>query len=178
MDDVYYPVTIREFAARVYFRDMREETLRFGNFEIQSMLLNHPGACLGYRITHNGRSVCYVTDNENYPADDSFFDPEYEEKLVNFVRETDILITDCTYLDEEYPAKTGWGHSCASEAALLADKARVRSLHLFHHDPGQDDAAIDRKLAQAIGHLERLNSGVKCVCPAEGSSYVLGSRRI
>ncbi|MDP3283406.1 MAG: MBL fold metallo-hydrolase, partial [Desulfobacterales bacterium] len=178
MDDVYFPVTIREFAARVYFRDMREETLRFGNFEIQSMLLNHPGTCMGYRITHNGRSVCYVTDNESYPADDSFFDPEYEEKLVNFVRETDILITDCTYLDEEYPAKTGWGHSCAREVALLADKARVRSLHLFHHDPGQDDAAIDRKLAQAIGHLERLNSSVKCTCPAEGSNYVLGSKRI
>jgi len=178
MDDVYSPVTIREFAARVYFRDMREETLRFGNFDIQSMLLNHPGTCLGYRITHNGRSVCYVTDNENYPADDSFFDPEYEEKLVNFVHDTDILITDCTYLDEEYPAKMGWGHSCAREVALLANKANVRSLQLFHHDPGQDDAAIDRKLAQAIGHLERLNSSVKCACPAEGSSYVLGSRMI
>lgn len=178
MDDVYFPVTIREFAARVYFRDMREETLRFGNFEVQSMLLNHPGACLGYRVTHNGRSVCYVTDNEIYPADDSFFDPEYEEKLVNFAREADILITDCTYLDEEYPAKRGWGHSCAREVAALADKAGARSLHLFHHDPSQDDAAIDRKLAQTIGHLERLNSSVKCVCPAEGSSYILGNQKI
>ena len=178
MDDVYSPVTIREFAARVYFRDMREETLSFGNFEIQSMLLNHPGTCLGYRITHNGRSVCYVTDNESYPADDSFFDPEYEERLVNFVRETDILIIDCTYLDEEYPAKRGWGHSCTREVVQLANKAKVRLLHLFHHDPGQDDTAIDRKLAQAIEHLERLDSSVKCACPAEGSSYILGSQGI
>jgi phosphoribosyl 1,2-cyclic phosphodiesterase len=174
MDDVYYPVTIREFAARVYFRDMREETLKFGNFEIRSMLLNHPGTCLGYRITHNSRSICYVTDNESYPAGDPLFDPEYEARLVNFVRETDILIADCTYLDEEYPEKRGWGHSCAREVAMLADKARVRSLHLFHHDPGQNDAAIDRKLTQATRHLELLNSSVKCACPAEGSRYVLG----
>jgi len=178
MDDVYFPVTIREFAARVYFRDMREETLRFGNFEIQSMLLNHPGSCLGYRVTHNGRSVCYVTDNEIYPADALFFNPEYEERLVNFMRDTDILITDCAYLDEEYIEKSGWGHSCTREITLLADKARVCSLHLVHHDPSQDDGAIDRKLAQAIRHLECLNSNVKCDCPAEGSRYVLGNQRI
>jgi len=178
MDDVYFPVTIREFAARVYFRDMREETLRFGNFEIQSMLLNHPGTCLGYRITLNGRSVCYVTDNESCPADSSFFNPEYDEKLVDFVRETDILITDCAYLDEEYMVKMGWGHSGTSEVALLAHTAKVGSLHLIHHDPAQDDAAIDRKLAQATEHLERLNSSVKCACPVERSSYVLSSKSI
>jgi ribonuclease BN (tRNA processing enzyme) len=157
---------------------MREEKLRFGDFDIRSMLLNHPGMCLGYRITYNGRSICYVTDNENYPSDDALFDHEYEKRLVGFIRETDILITDCTFLDEEYAAKKGWGHSCSRETAVLAHKAGVRSLHLFHHDPGQDDAAIERKLSQVIGHLEGLKSGVKCVCPEEGSIYVLGRETI
>lgn len=144
---------------------------------MQSILLNHPGSCLGYRITHNGRSICCITDSESYPADSLMLNPEHEERLINFVQNTDILITDCTYLDEEYPAKAGWGHSCTREVAILAGKARVRSLHIFHHDPSQDDAAIDCKLTQTITHLERLNSGVKCVCPIERSSYVPGCRQ-
>ncbi|TAN53796.1 MAG: response regulator [Methylococcaceae bacterium] len=178
MDDVYFPVTIRDFGARVFFRDIREETLNIGHFEIKSILLNHPGTCLGYRITHNGRSICYITDNELYPADAPLHNPEHEERLDRFVAGADILITDCTYLDEEYATKMGWGHSRPREVAALADRANVRSLHLFHHDPSQDDAAIDRKLAQAVQHLQRLNSKVECVCPVEESTYVLGSRTI
>lgn len=105
MDDVYFPVTVREFAARVYFRDIREETINIGAFEVKSILLNHPGACLGYRVNYNGYSVCYVTDNELYPADNAYYNAEYNEGLVEFIRDADILITDCTYLDEEYPDK-------------------------------------------------------------------------
>ncbi|WP_054773402.1 MBL fold metallo-hydrolase [Methylogaea oryzae] len=175
MDDVYFPVTVREFAARVYFRDIREETINIGAFEVKSILLNHPGACLGYRVNYNGYSVCYVTDNELYPADNAYYNAEYNEGLVEFIRDADILITDCTYLDEEYPDKMGWGHSCTREVAHLAHAANVRALHLFHHDPAQDDAAIDRKLAQAEWHLANLKSSVVCICPREGSRYVLGA---
>ncbi|WP_054774127.1 MBL fold metallo-hydrolase [Methylogaea oryzae] len=174
MDDVYFPVTIREFGARVYFRDMREETMNVGHFEIKSMLLNHPGACLGYRVNYRGQSVCYITDNEIYPADNAYYNAELQKRLIDFVRDTDILITDCTYLDEEYPDKIGWGHSCTREVAQLAHSANVRALHLFHHDPGQDDEAIDRKLAQATQHLRDLDSNVVCLCPQEGDRYILG----
>ena len=33
------------------------------------MLLSHPGYCLGYRIDYDGRSICYITDNELYLPD-------------------------------------------------------------------------------------------------------------
>lgn len=173
MDDVYFPVTIREFGAHVFFRDLHEESLDIGNIHIDSLLLSHPGNCLGYRATYNGKSVCYITDNELFPKDTPYYNSEFEEKLVNFIQGTDILITDCTYLDEEYRSKIGWGHSCTGEVVRLADKAQVKLLHLFHHDPDQDDAAIDRKLAQARSTLESLNSKTQCLCPAEGSSFVL-----
>lgn len=168
MDDVYFPVTMREFGARVYFRDLREEAFEIGPFHVETMLLSHPGNCLGYRVTHQGRSVCYVTDNELYPQDSPFHDHEYVDRLAQFVNKADVLITDTTYLDSEYPSKVGWGHSCVREVTKLAHRAQVKTLHLVHHDPDQNDEAIDRKLAQAQEHLAAWGSTVQCVCPREG----------
>jgi len=173
MDDIFFPVTIREFAARVFFRDVREEHLTIGNIGIDTLLLSHPGNCLGYRVTYHGKSICYITDNELFPEETAYYNNEYEQRLARFVRETDILITDSTYLDEEYPRKVGWGHSCSREVVKLADRAKVRSLHLFHHDPDQDDNAIDRKLEQGQLHLKELGSQIECLCATEGRRYRL-----
>lgn len=173
MDDVYFPVTIREFGARVFFRDLREEGFDIGGYRIDTLLLSHPGNCLGYRVTHAGRSICYITDNELYPQNSEYFNPEFDERLTEFIRGTDVFIADTTYLDAEYPSKKGWGHSCVSEVVGIAHRANVKSLHLFHHDPDQDDDAIDRKFAQAKDKLAELNSSVECLCPAEGSTYSL-----
>ncbi len=175
MDRIFFPITIREFGARVDFRDLREEEFTVGKFTIQTMMLSHPGACLGYRVTYKGRSVCYVTDNEMYPQDTAHYNPQYLEKLSEFVSAADILITDCTFLDEEYPAHVGWGHSCTREVATLAARAAVKRLHLFHHDPDQDDDRIDAKLEEARKHLADVNATAVCECPAEGAQFVLAS---
>ena len=173
MESVYFPVTIREFAARITYRDLREETLDFGAIRIDAMLLKHPGYCLGYRLTAHDRSVCYITDNELYLPNDHRHDPAYFERLCDFVRGADVLITDTTYRDHEYTSKVDWGHSSVSEVASLAAKAQVKRLHLFHHDPDQSDDDIDLKLKETREALARLGADVICEAPAEKSKLVL-----
>ena len=173
MESVYFPVTVREFGARLVFRDLREETLEFGPVRIDTMLLSHPGYCLGYRLTVRGRSVCYITDNELYLPGHPHHNPRYVEQLANFVKGTDLLITDTTFRDEEYPAKVDWGHSCVSQVVELAARAQVKRLHLFHHDPDQTDADIDLKLNDAREGLARLGAKVECDAPAEQSTLML-----
>jgi CheY-like chemotaxis protein len=173
MESVYFPVTVREFGARLVFRDLREETLEFGPVRIETMLLSHPGYCLGYKLTARGRTVCYITDNELYLPGDPRQNPRYFEQLVSFVKNADVLITDATYRDSEYPAKVDWGHSCVSQVAELAARAQVKRLHLFHHDPDQTDELIDLKLKEARAALERLGSSVQCDAPAEETSLAL-----
>jgi phosphoribosyl 1,2-cyclic phosphodiesterase len=168
MDGVFFPITMREFGSRVLFRDLTEETTRVGDIEIRTMLLNHPGRCLGYKIDYRDRSVCYVTDNELVPPGTPRHDPAYLERLIGFVRRTDVLITDTTYTDEEYRDKVGWGHSAVGQVVRLAHRAEVKSLYLFHHDPEQTDDHIDEKLAHARGMLEQLGSKTECIAPAEG----------
>lgn len=173
MESVYFPVTVREFGARVKFRDLREESLEFGAVRVETMLLRHPGYCLGYKLTYHDRSVCYITDNELYLPTDPRHDARYVQNLVNFVRGADVLITDTTYRDHEYPSKVDWGHSCVSQVADLAARAEVKRLHLFHHDPDQTDTDIDAKLDEARQALERLGSKVLCDAPAENTDLTL-----
>ncbi len=167
MDGVYFPITTREFGARIRYRDLPEGAVEIDGISVETMLLAHPGNCLGYRFSYGARSICYITDNELYLPTDEYYSADYVSRLADFVRETDLLITDSTYTDEEYASKVGWGHSCISRVVDLAHRAEVRTLALFHHDPDQDDDAIDAKLASAQDMLADLGSRSECLAPAE-----------
>lgn len=171
MDGVYFPITLKEFAAQVHFRDLREETIEIDNISVSTKLLSHPGVCLGYRVDYKDRSVCYITDNELFLETNDFYNPYYEQKLADFVRGTNVLITDTTYTDDEYQGKVGWGHSCVSKVAQLAHAAEVENLYLFHHDPDQSDDRIDEKLEMVQAVLADEGSAVNCVAPKEGDMY-------
>lgn len=170
MDGAYFPITVREFGARVTFRDLREGAYDVAGVKVRTMLLSHPGYCLGYRVEYGDRSFCYITDNELFLPDSEYHSPEYMDQLADFVRGTDMLVTDSTYTDAEYESKVGWGHSCLSQVVDLACRAEVKELCLYHHDPSQDDSDIDEKLRVATEMLAERGSGVRCSAPAEGLS--------
>ena len=54
------------------------------------------------------------------------------------------------------------------EVAKLADNANVKKLCLFHHDPDQDDTAIDKKLEITQDTLAKLGSETQVLAPEEG----------
>jgi phosphoribosyl 1,2-cyclic phosphodiesterase/ActR/RegA family two-component response regulator len=167
MDGVYFPITTREFAASVSYRDLGEGSFEIGGVPVQTILLRHPGNCLGYRFRHGARTICYVTDNELYPADSPFRSEEKVERLADFCREADLLITDCTYTDAEYPQRIHWGHSSVSQVVELAARARARRLCLFHHDPVHTDTLVDAKLAQARTELGARGAATEVIAPRE-----------
>jgi phosphoribosyl 1,2-cyclic phosphodiesterase/CheY-like chemotaxis protein len=167
MDGVYFPITVREFAASVDFRDLGEGTHEVGGVKLRTMLLRHPGNCLGYRLEHRGRTLCYVTDNELYPPDSEHYLEEYVERLADFCAGADVLVTDCTYTDEEYPRKTGYGHSSPTQVADLAARARARALYLVHHDPDHTDAVVDQKLERVRQRLDALRAPTAASAPEE-----------
>ena len=173
MEDVFFPITMREFAAHVYFRNVAEGEYDIDRVKVSTMLLSHPGHCLGYRIDYRERSICYVTDNELFPKWTPYHDAHYFEQLADFIAGADVLITDATYTDDEYKTKVKWGHSCLSEVARLATLGEVKALHLFHHDPGQTDDDIDEKLAATRQLIEKRGSGVACFAPSDGQQFLV-----
>ena len=173
MDGVYFPIRIKEFAARTYFHDLKEEEIKIDAIKVKTMLLSHPGTCLGYRLEYKDRSVCYITDNELFPEGSKNYNRNYWEKLTAFVHSSDVLITDTTYTDEEYVQKASWGHSSVSQVVKLAHNAKVKALHIIHHDPDQSDDDIDSKLEITKKLLKELNSKTKCIAPSELQSFII-----
>ena len=45
--------------------------------------------------------------------------------------------------------RIGWGHSTWLRGIRLAEKANVKQLCLFHHDPSHDDDFMDTLAAEA-----------------------------
>lgn len=173
MDSVYFPVTIKEFAAKVTFHPLNEETFNIGDVQIQTTLLIHPGRCLGYRVQYQDKLFCYITDNELYLENSPQYNQFDVDRLIRFIQNADVLVMDATYSDEIYPSKVNWGHSCVSRVVDIADRAQVDLLCLFHHDPDQIDRDIDRKLEFAQGLLKARGSKTRCIAPREGDKIVI-----
>ncbi|MEO8401006.1 MAG: response regulator [Gammaproteobacteria bacterium] len=173
MDSIYFPITVKEFAAKITFRDLLEETFNIDEVTIQTMLLNHPGRCLGYRVQYNNKVFCYITDHELYLETEPYYNQFDVDRLINFIKDADVLVMDTTYNDMEYVMKIGWGHSCVSRVADIADQAKVKTLCLYHHDPDQFDKDIDLKLQEAKTLLESRHSKTQCIAPHEGEKIYL-----
>ena len=174
MDGVYFPVTLSGFAADVSYTDLNEGEFKRDGVSIKTMLLNHPGHCLAYRVDYGGASFCYATDNELYPVTSPYYNEHYRSQLSEFIRGVDYWVTDCTFMDDEYAdGKEHWGHSSVSEVIEIADQAQVKTLCLFHHDPDQDDDAIDAKLAFAERALRSRGSSTQVIAPASGDELIL-----
>ncbi len=101
---------------------------------------NHPkNGVLLYKVVYQGKSVVYATDTEGYV--------QVDQRLLQFARGASVLIHDAMYTAERYvsmPVPTqGYGHSTVEIACEVAEQAGAERLVLFHHDPTNDDAALD-----------------------------------
>lgn len=174
MDTVYFPVTMEKFSSKVSFRSLKEESFDIDDIHVDTIFLNHPGRCLGFRVTYKEKIFCYITDNElYYPSDDENYDHNAVERLIQFVQNADVLVIDSTYMDSEYVKKVGWGHSPLSSVIDVGDRAKVKLLCLYHHDPDQSDENIDTKLALAKDMLKSRHSTTKVIAPHEGEEIAI-----
>ncbi len=139
-----FPVPLEILRANISYIDFKAgETLEPGKgIVVRTAPLNHPNGATGYRIEYGGRSICYVTDTEHAPG-------QLDETVLGLIAGADVFVYDCTYTDDELARFTGWGHSTWEQGVRLAERARAKTLVVFHHDPSHDDAAMDRIAEQA-----------------------------
>jgi phosphoribosyl 1,2-cyclic phosphodiesterase len=153
MDYPSFPVHLTQMGAEMTFRDLREGQhvlLPDGeghDVSVRTTRGNHPNGVWIYRVEHRGKSLIYATDTEHY----AIVDP----RLVGISKGADVLIYDSQYTPEEYSGtslggpRLGWGHSTYEEGVKIARAADVKKLILYHHDPGQSDAAVRDKERRA-----------------------------
>jgi phosphoribosyl 1,2-cyclic phosphodiesterase len=159
-DGDHFPVRARDLPAKVERPDPVVEVVA-GSARVTRVALNHPGGADGFRIDDaDGSSLCYLTDNELVrPA---------PAELVKFAAGVDLLIHDAQYLQEDMPAKRGWGHSVLDDVLALGRAAGARRLVLYHHDPGRDDDALDAIGRTATAWAQTEAPGLEVLVAAEG----------
>ena len=117
--------------------------------------------------------MAYVTDNELGPGGSYDVPADWRSRLVKFLTGVDLLIHDGMYSDELLRTRAGWGHSSPAEAVALAAECGVKRLVLFHHEPDNDDAAVDRLLSGARAAAMRSAPALVVDAAMEGLTFTL-----
>jgi phosphoribosyl 1,2-cyclic phosphodiesterase/CheY-like chemotaxis protein len=187
MESPFFPIGLREVPANVRIEELKELNFNIGSVRVQACFANHPGICVGYRLFTAAGSIAFFPDNEPYhgqsrppssPADEAAqeFARSQQDKLVDFLRGTDVLIMDSQYDREEYQGHIGWGHGCLDDVVGLALQASVKRLYLFHHDPNHDDAKIDTMVAHARELVAARQGNLTVEAAREGATLELPAR--
>ena len=137
MESEYFPVALGDLAATINVHEFRADDFVLGDVRVAPMYLNHPGMNLAYRVSSGRRSLVYATDHEPYAltldrlaargAEGREFGQRLDDAVIAFAADTDLLIADAQYTDEEYAGRVGWGHSplSASTAGPGTDVAHA-----------------------------------------------------
>ena len=150
-----FPVPFDYLGAKIEFIKIEpDKPIEVSGLKVTTQLQRHSGDSYGYRFEHGGHSVVYTTDSEHKLEDRAETD-----RVVAFFRDADLVIFDAMYsLAEAISVKADWGHSSNVMGVELCQKARVKHLVLFHHEPANSDAAIEGLLRDAQ-RLEELTRG-------------------
>ena len=106
-----YPITVHE---------LEQDTIGVNDVTIETKPLNHQqSACLGYRISHSGKSIIYSGDTD------------YCAALVTLAQQGDVLIVECSFPDG-YKVD---GHLTPAEIGQIATQAQVKKVILTHLYP-------------------------------------------
>ena len=157
----YFPVREAEMKARIEYVTLApEQSIQIGSATVTPYLMNHPVIDFGYRIEANGKSVfftgdheppmnIYAPEDEGYAEYQSFVD-EKADSIRRAMRGVDVLIADCSYTEQEYPSKKGWGHGTFNTSIQYAKDAGAKVLFCTHHEPTRSDDALEAAFRQVL----------------------------
>jgi phosphoribosyl 1,2-cyclic phosphodiesterase len=171
----YFPISLAQLGASIRYVDCKEGTIDVEGFEMSTCRVNHPVACLAYKLRYNGKVFIYGGDHEPYrniyrdgsqgsDLDEDFLEEldrnaaDQNGKIIDFCKDADLVSWDGQYTEEEYRSKIGWGHSSHEADIELARKASIKHLILTHHEP----MSSDEKLAGIEAQIRTKMSDSSC----------------
>ncbi len=187
MESPYFPISMQQMPGHVCIQELKGLDFKVGAVPVRAQFLNHPGVCTGYRLSTPGGAISYLPDVElcqrlrgslearaaepDAGQGQRASDPDL--KVLEFIRDSEVLILDSQYNAGEYQQHIGWGHSCAEDSVAFAVAANVKRLFLFHHDPDHHDEEISRMVARARQMAARGHSPLLVEAAREGFELVL-----
>ncbi len=98
----YFPIQLKDMSACMNFKMiMGDDDVQIGNVSVKSISLDHPNGSIGYKITCENKPVAYISDHEHTE--------ESKQRMIGFLKETNLVIFDAQYTPEEYSGSDGSG---------------------------------------------------------------------
>lgn len=140
------------YSSEGYFLD-NDQGYCFNQIEIGDMKLSflenvHDVCTFSVKIVSNEQSMVYTSDTS------------YNEKLVEFCKGVDLLISESTFLRGQHCTK--W-HMYAYEAGMLAKNAKVKKLMLTHFWPEIDKSGYVREAKEYFNNVVAAREGKKFI---------------
>ena len=171
MGDGFFPVKFNDLKATIRHLDqLARGPLEIDGTTIDTVPLHHPQGGFGYRFREGGKTLVFITDNElrgdPWPG-------RGPEDYIRFCKDADVLIHDAQYTPQEIDERRGWGHSDYEAAFELADRAQVKRLILFHHDPARSDSEVTAVKIHCQDMAKKKNSHMIIDAAKETDAFVL-----
>ena len=151
-----FPVEFDQMAANMEFVQLTPgKKQHVGDVSVTPGLQLHSGDSYGYRFEIGGKTVVYSTDSEH-----KLDEVDETRRIADFFRQADIVIFDAMYaLADAISVKADWGHSSNIVGVELCQMALAKHLVLFHHEPANNDATLERLLTETRRFEELTRNG-------------------
>jgi phosphoribosyl 1,2-cyclic phosphodiesterase len=169
MESSYFPIPFHKLPSNIKIEELKDFNFNIGPVCGQALRANHPGLCVGYRLSLHNRLIAFFPDTEPRHGGD-------DREMIEFVRDADVLILDSQYDSAEYRQHAGWGHGCVDDSVALALRAGVKHLYLFHHDPDHDDKRIDSLVKHARRLVAKQKGKLRVDAAREGMTINLSEK--
>jgi len=162
-----FPVDFSLMGAKIDFIHLEPgRAYDIAGYRVSAKAQAHGGDSYGYRLERDGKTVIYTTDSEH-----KLENADETQGFVDFFRGADLVIFDAMYsLADAVSVKEDWGHSSNIVGVELCQQAQAKHLVLFHHEPANDDATIERvwRETQRLEEITRTEHPVKVTAAYDG----------
>jgi phosphoribosyl 1,2-cyclic phosphodiesterase len=170
----YFPVSFSDQGSKIVPSDLHGGEKTIEGVKVSAFEQRHPGRSFAFSLTKGGNKIVYATDSELdltvLNAEEVERSPETPRRLpeeaIAFMRDADLLIADGQYNDDDY--RRGWGHARANTVVDMAIQAGAKQLAIFHHDPTQSDADVERKVQMGRDRARARGSKLVIFAAREG----------
>ncbi|MCX7944367.1 MAG: MBL fold metallo-hydrolase [Deltaproteobacteria bacterium] len=168
MKPPYFPVGFEAIENQLNFLNLFPNGSEIEGIKVYFTHTNHPQKTLAFRFEEGRKTVTFMTDCE---LSSHAKDARPIEFFAEFCKDSDYLIVDAQFTEQELCNRSGWGHSSNMDALKLASLSRSKTLILFHHDPNHDDELIDRMVKDVISSANEKKIDIACFAARDYDSF-------
>jgi len=154
MSEDVFPVTLDELPSMIGFYSLEDSSVYKNGLEVTCEALNHPNGVLSYKFRENGKTFVFASDIEivGDVKKKQTMTP-LDMKLLEWIKDADLVMIDGQYTPEELEKKKGWGHSSYDRCIDYAIEASVPEIIFTHHEPANSDDKLDELAVRAHEYL-------------------------